>query len=195
MSLGGYAVEPKAAYWAWIRICFVVAAFVEWGQQRKRLNSLARRMEPTITIRELQSREWPVRRMGFTGKEFYFEVFNESHVQSLENVRAELIDISPLEIKYLPVPLHVKHDRTYERTEFTVNPRSGRHVDLITGPTDKEGSQAVMIIAHTVNNEREPIPNTKYLLTVRVSANNTPPSVAQFQAWIANGELACIHLP
>jgi hypothetical protein len=51
-----------------------------------------------------------------------------------------------------------------------------------------------MIVAHTVNTERHPVPHAKYRMTVRVAAQNTTPAMAVFEAWIdPSGELQCVQ--
>jgi len=81
----------------------------------------------------------------------------------------------------------------YITREFSINPLSVRQIDLITGPVNAPNSQAVMIVAHTVNKYRAPIPNGKYEITVRVSASNSPPVTATFVTMLDNtGELQCV---
>jgi hypothetical protein len=147
-----------------------------------------------IQVGKLERRVWPFPHHSFTGAEYYFEIVNSSECEPLENGRVELIALVPDVIGYLPVPLHIKHD-TYEQREFSINPGSTRQVDLITGPINHPISQKEMIIAHTVNSDRVPIPLGKYRLTVRVSAKNSPPATAVFEAWInKDGELRWVRL-
>jgi hypothetical protein len=173
--------------YAWIIVACLVTALGSHGL------SQYRRLQPGIAIRNLERRVWPVNQHNFTGAEYYFEVFNLSEAQSLEGVRVELVSMQPDRIGYLPVPLHIKHD-SYENREFSVNPKSGRQIDLITGPTSHDRSQKVMVVAHTVNADRMAIPNETYHLTVRVSAKDIPPAFASFQAWVEGDELRCIAL-
>src|ERR1017187_3191211 len=94
---------------------------------------------------------------------------------------------------YPDAPLHIRND-DYETREFSINPASVRQIDLITGPVGHPKSQTVMIVAHTVNKDRTSIPYGKYRIGVRVSAKNTPPVTAFFEAWIEDGELICVAL-
>lgn len=188
LILAGIAEHFTANSISWgIYIWLLIAGFVitlmrHGAEQYKRL-------QPRIVIRNLTKRVWPPAQHGFTGTEYYFEIFNSSECEPLENVRAELIAMQPDPIGYLPVPLHIKHD-DYEVREFTINPGSTRMVDLITGPVDAYKSQREMIIAHTVNKDRIPIPRDKYRLTVRVGA-----VMAFFEAWTEGApELKCVLL-
>jgi len=192
MFLTGVAPEPHAAWWAWLRICFVVSSVIVWFQQHKKLKDLERRLSPRIVIRNLSPRVWPSDLIPFTGKEYYFDIFNASETESLENVRVEANSL-PDAIGYPNVPWHVRNDG-YETREFSINPASIRQIDLITGPVNKPDSQKLMIVAHTVNTERRPIPYGRYQITVKASAKNTPPATAVFQAWIEAGELKCVAL-
>lgn len=164
--------------------CFVIALVRHGVNQYERLI-------PRIVIRNLTRRVWPVDQHGFTGAEYFFEVYNSGGSQSLENVRVELVSMEPDAIGYLPVPLHIKHD-DYESREMLINPGSGRQVDLVTGPVNHPKSQQVVIIAHTVNADRACVPPGKYRLTVRVCAKDTPPVTAAFEAWIEEFELRCV---
>lgn len=169
--------------------CFVTALIRHGVAQHKRLT-------PSATIRHLRERVWPpTAYAGFTGREYYFEIFNLSEAQTLEQVRVELISMQPDVIGYLPVPLHIKHD-DYESREFSINPGSGRFIDLVTGPVGGDPrSQQAMIIAHTVNKDRTTIPHGRYKLTVRVSAKDSAPVIAVLEAWISeDGNLKCILL-
>lgn len=174
--------------YTWLLVaCFVVALVTDGVHQYKRLL-------PRMAVDSLARRVWSPVRVGFTGVEFYFEVRNLSESDALDGVRVELIDVDPKIIEYLPVPLHIKHD-SYEIREFSINAGSTRQIDLVTGPINDPLSQGVMIIAHTVNTERQPVPLQEYKLTVRVSAKNAPPVLAYFNAWLdQTGELRCIML-
>ena len=173
--------------YVWILAGCLVTAMMSQGVKQYR------RLQTRIIVCNLQCRVWPLEQHGFTGIEYYFEVRNTGEAASLEGVRVELVRMIPDEIKYLPVPLHIKHD-PYESRECSINPGATRQFDLITGPITHPSSQKVMIVAHTVNSERVPIPLGRYTLTVRVSAKNSPPTIAVFQAWICEGELKCICL-
>jgi hypothetical protein len=151
-------------------------------------DELKRRSTPRAIIRNLTPRVWPADLVPFTGKEYYFDIFNSSEAESLENVRVEVAEIIPDAIGYPNAPLHVRND-DYETREFSINPASVRQIDLITGPVNDPRSQRQMIIAHTVNKERRPIPYGRYRITVRVSAKNAPPATAVFEAWIDDDEV------
>ena len=195
MFLTGVALEPRAALWAWLRVCFVISSALVWFQQHKRLRDLERRMEPRIEIRNLRSRTWK-RDNGETGNECWVEVFNPSSAASLELVQAEIITIEPDLFGYLPLPLHVKHDESYKRREFSVNPGSIGMVDLITGPASPASAQKGLIIPHTIGGGWTMMPPQEYIFTLRVSARNVPPAEATFRAWVGidNGALQCVQL-
>lgn len=154
---------------------------------------LKRRLTPKAIIRNLTPRVWPAGSGGVsvTGKEYYFDIFNISEAESLENVRVEVEKIIPDAIGYPNAPLHIRND-DYETREFTINPGSVRQIDLVTGPVKAPNSQQLMIVAHTVNKQRTPIPHGRYKITVRVSAKNAPPVSASFETWVEDGELQCV---
>jgi hypothetical protein len=173
----------------WILVaCFVLALITHGASQYKRLM-------PRIMIGEVTKSVWPAENYGFTGAGYYFDVLNLSESESIENARAELVSLQPAaEYLPLPVPLKIKHD-DYETREFSIHPRSIRQIDLITGPVDDPKSQKEMIITHTVNADRVPVPYGKYRLTVSVGAKNIPPATAVFEAWIdERRELRCVRI-
>jgi hypothetical protein len=101
--------------YTWILVgCFITALISQGVAQHRRLQT-------RIVIRNLERRVWPISQHNFTGAEYYFEIFNTSESEPLEDGRAELIDQKPDAIGYLPVPLHIKHD-TYEQRDFSINP-------------------------------------------------------------------------
>jgi hypothetical protein len=181
LKMGGWLTLGTAA------ILVLIAQYEVWKQEREaRIQAeeeLMRRLTPKAIIRNLTPRVWPADLVSFTGKEYYFDIFNSSETESLDNVRVEVAEIIPDAIGYPNAPLHVRND-DYETREFSINPASVRQIDLITGPVNDPKSQRLMIIAHTVNKERRPIPYGRYRITVRVSARNMPPVTAVFEAWI-----------
>jgi hypothetical protein len=149
---------------------------------------------PKILIRHLRHRVWKRSDIAY-GTEYWFEVFNPSSASSLDLVRAEMVDITPDPYGYLPLPLHVKHDPTYEKRDFSINPGATGMVDLITGPADHSSGQKGLIIPHTISKEWGQMAPRDYTLTVRVSASNVPPAEARFRAWVGeDGALKCIQL-
>lgn len=191
----GVTLEPGSALWAWLRVCFVISSGIVWVQQHKRIKSLESRLAPRLKIENLQWRDWPIARHGFTGREYYFDVRNLSQIESLEGVRVDLVTMQPDPIGFLgTTPLHIKHE-SYGVREFSINPGSVKQIDLITGPVNDPKSQQAMTVAHTVQTEQFPIPFGRYRLTVRVSAKNAPPEIAIFEAMIDNnGEIICVVL-
>src|ERR1035441_1463092 len=181
LKMGGWLTLGTAA------ILVLIAQYEVWKQEREaRIQAeeeLMRRLTPRAINRNLTPRVWPADLVSFTGKEYYFDIFNSSETESLDNVRVEVAEIIPDAIGYPNAPLHVRND-DYETREFSINPASVRQIDLITGPVNDPKSQRLMIIAHTVNKERRPIPYGRYRITVRVSARNIPPVTAIFEAWI-----------
>jgi hypothetical protein len=173
-----------------------VAQYDAWKKERtareEALQELKRRLTPKAIIRNLTPRVWPAGSGGVsvTGKEYYFDIFNASEAESLENVRVEVAEMVPDAIGYPNAPLHIRND-DYDTREFTINPGSVRQIDLITGPVRAPNSQQLMIVAHTVNKHRTSIPHERYRISVRVSARNTPPVTASFETWIEDEELQC----
>jgi len=176
---------PWAVY-IWLLVAsFVVALIVHGASQHKRLM-------PRIVIRNLRHRVW-TRSAGGNGVEYWFEVFNPSSSNSLDLVRAEMVSITPDPYGYLPLPLHVKHDPTYEKREFSVDPGAVGMVDLLTGPADHKSGQKGLIIPHTISKEWGQMPPRDYVFTVR--ARDVAPEEARFRAWVGeDGALKCVQL-
>ena len=171
-----------------------VAQYEVWKHEHAARVKAEERLKPKAIIRNLTARVWPAGQAGVTvtGKEYYFDIFNSSEAESIDNVRVEVSAITPDAIGYPNPPLHVRND-DYVTREFSINPRAIRQIDLITGPVNAPNSQQVMIVTHTINKYRKPIPNGKYEITVRVSASNSPPVTATFVALLDNvGELQCV---
>jgi hypothetical protein len=166
----------------------IIGAAVSYGLDQEK------RLYPRIKIKNLTPRIWDIKRYGFTGVEFYVDVENLSEAESLEGCRVELISLDPDLIGFLPVPLHIKHD-DYESREFSINPGAIRQIDILTGPVNHPQSQKEIIVPHTVNRERFPLPYGTYRLTIEANARNARKDVAVFQAWVSeSGELKCISL-
>jgi hypothetical protein len=169
-----------------------VAQYEVWRQQHDTIEEFKNRLRPRAVIENLTPRVWPRGQGGVsvTGKEYYFDIRNLSESESLEGVRVEVAEMIPDAIGYPNAPLHVRND-SYDTREFSINPKSIRQIDLITGPVNAPYSQKSMIVAHTVNDYRNKIPYGKYRITVRVSAKNSPPVMTSFVVWIENDELQC----
>jgi hypothetical protein len=188
LKMLGWGVLGTAA------LMVVVAQYQVWKSEREARIEAENRLKPRAIIGNLTPRVWPAGQGGVavTGKEYYFDIFNSSEVESLDGVRVEVARMVPDAIGYPNPPLHVRND-DYVTREFSINPLAIRQIDLITGPVNAPNSQAVMIVAHTVNKYRTAIPNGKYEITVRVSASNSPPTTATFVALLDNtGELQCV---
>jgi hypothetical protein len=195
------AVRDSNAVFIWLTGALGIAllffagykAWVEENEAKIRIQAeLKRRTTPRSVVQNLTPRVWPAGTGGVsvTGKEYYFDIFNASEADSLDNVRVEVAEIIPDAIGYPNAPLHIRND-SYDTREFSINPGSVRQIDLVTGPVNLPNSQQAMIIAHTVNDHRTAIPYGRYKITVRVSARNAPPVIAVFEAWIEKGELQC----
>jgi hypothetical protein len=187
-------IALKCGAWLTLGIAAVmilVSQYKVWKEDHiARLNA-EDRLVPRLVVRDLVRREWG----GGFGVEFYFEIFNQSETETIENVAVELVEMSPDVIGYLPVRLHIKHDESYTADNFSINAGVIRHVDLITGPTAKGNPPYRMMIPHIVNKERKPIPFGEYALTVVVSGSHTTAINAQFKTWIdKDRELRCIRL-
>lgn len=179
------------------------AQYGMWKKERIATEELTERIRPKIVIQNLTPRVWPAGQAGVsvTGKEYYFDVFNTSESVPLESVRVEVTSLIPDAIGYPNPPLHVRYDESYRIEEFSVNPMRERQIDLVTGPVgivgplSKQVSQRELIIAHTVNKYRTPIPHGTYEITVCASAKNAKPATRKFKVWIdTNMELQCIML-
>ena len=186
----------KYCSWATLTIAglmIFIAQYEAWRDEHSAKETLERRLLPKAIIRNLTPRVWPAGQAGVsvTGKEYYFDIFNSSEAEALENVRVEVESILPDVLGYPNAPLHVRND-SYNTREFSINAGSVRQIDLITGPVNAPNSQSVMIVAHTVNDHRTTIPYDRYIITVRVSARNVPPEMATFETWIENNELQCV---
>lgn len=188
----------KYSSWATLAVAgamIFVAQYRVWKEDREVKEALERRLLPKAIIRNLTPRIWPIGQAGvsFTGKEYYFDIYNSSETDPLENVRVEVADMIPDAIGYPNAPLHIRND-DYNTREFSINAGSTRQIDLITGPVDAPNSQEAMIVTHTVNNYRGPIPYGRYRINVRVSARNAAPITATFEVWIEGKELQCALL-
>jgi len=196
----GPRVQGIVKILSWITLAAAVllipkAQYDVWKAERERAETAEDRLIPKAIIRNLTPRVWPPGQGGVsvTGKEYYFDIFNLSEADSLENVRVELLRMVPDAIGYPNPPLHLRNDDTYKVTEFEINPGAERQIDLVTGPVDAPNSQQELIIPHTVNKYRTAIPFGRYELTVRVSARNSPPITKTFVVLIDNtGELQCV---
>jgi hypothetical protein len=88
--------------------------------------------------------------------------------------------------------MKVKNDE-YDTREFTVNANSVRQIDFVTGPCGVPGGQNVMVLADTVS-KGSVLQKNKYRFTFSVSARNTPPVQAVFEAMIRDNNLTCVRL-
>jgi hypothetical protein len=170
-----------------------VAQYEVWKDEHCVKESLERRLLPKIVIQNLTPRIWPAGQAGvsITGKEYYFDIFNSSEIEAIENVRVEIESITPDALGYPNAPLHIRND-SYNTREFSINAGSVRQIDLITGPVNAPNSQKVILIAHTVKDHQAPLPDGRYVITVRVSAKNAPPETATFETWVEDNELQCV---
>jgi len=196
----GRAATAVFGYLSWATLTAAglmvfVAQYEAWRQEHNAREELTARLAPKAVIRNLTPRVWPRGQGGLpvTGKEYYFDVYNASEAEALEDVRVEVSEIVPDAVGYPNAPLHVRND-DYNTREFSINAGSVRQIDLITGPVNAPNSQKPMVVAHTVNAYRTEIPYGKYRITVRVSARNAPPATATFETWIENEELQCVAL-
>jgi len=62
--------------------------------------------------------------VSVTGKEYYFDAFNSSETESLENARAE-VKIVPDAIGYPGAQLHIRNEDYYTKA-ISINPGSVR---------------------------------------------------------------------
>jgi hypothetical protein len=196
MFLNGNAPEPHTAFWAWLRTCFIMSFAAVWFQQHRRITVLETKMRTGVVIEGLERSVWPFERHNHTGAQYHFNIRNLSASDSLQNVRAEIIEIYPTPTyPPLPLPMKVKNDE-YDTREFEINPLSIRQIDLVTGPTADPRSHQSMIIVHTVTKELSTVesPASRYRITVQVGARNTTPVTGIFEAWVEDGELRCVQL-
>jgi hypothetical protein len=188
-------VKAPSLFDACLITSFVGSCGYAWYLERRQKLSLEKRLaqRPMRISEEVSRRLW--RQPQGVGAECYIKIINDSEGASLESVRVELIHMEPEAIKFLPVPLHIKHE-DYEAREFSIHPLAFRQVDLVTGPTKSTTSptQTNLVIPHTVKNHVEALPGTEYRLTVKASAKNVSPVEAVFKVSIEDGELQCVRI-
>jgi len=125
----------------------------------------------------------------------HFVVENLSAAETLKEVRADIVSIVPsLQYPPMPKPMKIK-DESYDMRVFSINPLATREIDLATGPSEDPQSQRDFFIVYAVKEALRPIPKERYRVSVRVSAENTPPATAVFEVWVDEKTgLQCLQL-
>ena len=120
---------------------------------------------------------------------YYIDVENQSEGTTINGVKVKLTKLDPDPLKWLPLPLHIKHDNQAPyKTECDLNPLEKIQIDLISS-VQKSG---VIDIVHIIGNVQVNLPANKYRLTVTASGKDTLPATATFDAWVDHtGYLRC----
>jgi hypothetical protein len=123
---------------------------------------------------------------------FYFGVENISGT-TVENVSVRLVGMVPpvSSICWLPISLHIKHDNDMPfKTQMKLNPGELRCIDLVQKSTASPNLEFWLVppVANVA-------PPGRYELTVEVTGDDVPISVARFEAWLDHGGLLrCVIL-
>lgn len=189
MALNSATPAEAARYWAWFRICAVLSLIVLWVQEHWRVTRLERRLSPRLRLLPIvYDQPWTDTRGNCVS--YYLDVVNESDGSTVEGVEVKLTALDPPVIRWLPVPLHIKHDNTvpYQR-EFSLNPLDKKQIDLVSSV---QGSQNISIV-HTIGQgPLVSVPSGKYRMTVTATGKDVRPSTHVFEIWVdGTGYLQC----
>jgi hypothetical protein len=173
-----------SVYLTVVVLCLFVALFVSGLENYRRLRPrLAIKPEPML-------QEWIDTTEG-PCQAYYIEVANLSEETTIEdvNVRLEAIRPEVLNLNWLPVNLHIKHDNNPGRymQHFSLNPGEKRHIDL----AGLAGNSPKISIEHIVQGVNKFIPKGSYELTVTASGKNTPQTTAKFGISVDVNEYLC----
>ena len=168
------------------------SAILTYHELKKAKVAIEAELEPTVTINErplLQA--WNDKNHG-PKRLYYITVANPS-ARPLRGVSVLLTEIDPAvpTLDWLPIPLHIKHDRTTTpRESFAMNPRGIRHIDLVLKTTKKREIE----LCHTISGVNKGVPIQDYVLTVRVEGQSVAmPREMKFLVKVAtSGELVCL---
>jgi hypothetical protein len=124
-----------------------------------------------------------------SGLQYRIDVFNTSGALSAHNAEVKLIQTEPsISELHLPLPLEQMHDRGNPReTSFSLNPQDHKYIDLVRTRSDFDG----FFVCHVVSGILSGFKWGEYVLTVKVTADNTPPDIKQFRVWGTDGNLHC----
>jgi hypothetical protein len=123
---------------------------------------------------------------------YYLEILNESEGKTVDNVNVSLVRVAPAieSLSWLPVSLHIKHDNAKpHRTSFSLNPNEHKQIDLVSAP---ESADRIGVNASDVALD---LPVGDYILTVKATGKDVPPSEAAFRVWADDtGKLRCVAI-
>jgi hypothetical protein len=156
---------------------------------RNEIAVLKDRLSPKLHISPLANiQPWPDARGNCVS--YYIDVENRSEGTTINGVKVKLTGLSPDHLKWLPLPLHIKHDNDPPyKTEFDLNPLEKMQIDLVSSV---QGSPVIDIVHIIGRGAQVNIPAGKYTLTVTANGHNVLPATANFDVWVDHtGYLRC----
>lgn len=166
-SLTGKDLEmPSELFLGGAVVGVVWSAVWTFHELRRQKLALDEQLSPTVDIDPTPHlQEYPDER-GVC-RLFYVTVRNVSST-ALRDVSVHLTRISPEvnELRWLPVPLHIKHDNgKTHRDKFDLNPQGVRHIDLIVQAPQPRNA---LLLQHIIAGASKQLPSDQtYVLTIR----------------------------
>ncbi len=176
---------PVWINWTAVLLALFIAGYYVWRADHIRL-------EKKLEVTRVISHEWKNEK----GKGILcdLEVTNTSEAQTTEWVTVKLEKIVPevKSITWLPVPLQQKHDVPQPgkdcKTDFNLNPREPKQIDLVSAYRGGE----YFSVHQIVRGVNLTIPTGKYRLQVSVRAKDAPELFVWFDVWADDdGVLQC----
>jgi len=158
---------PEGTLLAFAIVAVLGSAFNVFHQLYQQKLALDIRLAPNIIVDPNPRLQESVDHIsGQKFQSYYLKVRNSSSVP-IKGVIANLVDIDPPvpQMKWLPIPLHVKHNNIDpHEASFDLNPLGEKLIDLITYPMNGSNFR----IDHAVLGVNCALPVGKYLLSVSV---------------------------
>jgi hypothetical protein len=163
-------------YWVYTQERDILTKRISTAEHQ--IASLQQRLTPKLYMPPIVH-EQP---LGDGAATYYFDVENHSEGETVENVEVKLTSIDPPAIKWLPIPLQIKHDNRPQKTrEFNLNPKDKKQIDLVNGGKNSGLFRIVDVV--TDIGAWTGIRDGSYSLTVTASGRDTPSVTAVFQVW------------
>jgi hypothetical protein len=190
-------VAPKWGWAVWIIGLLVITILVIIEGSYRYASNLEDRIAPKLEIPQI-AYEQPLAQGAMT---HYFDVSNESYVSTVTEVKVNLRDMEPPPrvAKWLPIPLHIKHDqnRPAER-ESNINPRDKIQIDLVSAPRNAPFFWIVDVVIGTATGgwtqiDWVDVPSGVCTLTVTASGRDVPQAEGKFDVYKdMAGYLRCV---
>jgi len=163
-------------YWVYRKHKSVLVDHITRAEQN--ITRLECRLEPRLCIPAIVY-EQPLDDGAVT---YYFDVINESDGSTVEEVEVKVTAIEPPAVKWLPIPLQIKHDNRPQKTkEFNLNPKDKKQIDLVNGRRGAAFFHIVDVITDV--GWWTMVSNRDSTLIVTATGRNTTPAVAKFHVW------------